>query len=281
MNHSNVSSDSAYFELVLTAMDASKGSNSFTIPEPEYYPTQPATLPFDIPVFNLVDPIFNFHVALSPSSKTTTSEPKSESLDTSNKPCKQEEVAFMLPEIGTFMAFDSDFNPMSSRPSTSLTPDFESEPLVIPSQQEEVVPKPRQQRAALGLHYSKFKHRLEILMQDPLVQDIKVIENKVQCSACKRDIQLDNRRRGSLHLQNWNTHKRRCVGIKADVSLRALCLRRSTVSDSLIFLRRMYLIEGASTFPSCNRSRANWWHVMMRQRILCHTVMTYLLRLLR
>jgi hypothetical protein len=77
--------------------------------------------------------------------------------------------------------------------------------------------RPRKGRAALGLRYTTFEDRLKVLEQDPYVLEIWQYENMIQCGACRKQIQLDNRKPRSLQLQNWTTHRGRCHRIKAKV----------------------------------------------------------------
>jgi hypothetical protein len=135
---------------------------------------------------------------------------------------QQEEVVPkpVLPEISGLMTFDFgsvDLNhdlvfplPSNSEPDGGHIRSSSTKP----SKKKKVVPKSRPRRAALGLQYSSYEERLQTLTEDPFVRAIIEDENKVLCAGCEKDIQLDNRRRRSLHLQNWKTHRIRCAGIK-------------------------------------------------------------------
>jgi len=230
-------SDTAYFDylLSLAVMDAAKASNPFTIPEPSItpydpvvrYPTQStstSTFP-DVMTFNFVDQMFDFNfISYTPTTPN----------DTSPHSRKKQENMVMFPEDIDIMTDSEsmDIPALSLHLEPSRQP--ESEPVEFASKQKEVVPKKlRPRRAALGLSYSSFEKRLKILTEDPFVREIMADENKVHCAGCEKNIQLDNRKRRTLHLQNWKTHKRRCAGI---TQCRQYSLVFHTVSNAYIYL---------------------------------------------
>lgn len=215
-------SDTLYFDylLRLAIVDAAGTSDLVTIPEPPitsydpvYYPTQSSMFP-DITTFNSVDQMFDFDFAFSliPTTLNDTL------LDSSNKRCKQQEVVAkpVFPEntgLTTLFDFgsvdlDHDTLPSNPEPERGHIQSISTKP----SKQTKVVTR-RPRRAALRLRYSSYEQRLKTLAEDPFVRAIMEDENKVLCAGCGKDIQLDNRRRRSLHLQNWATHKDRCAGI--------------------------------------------------------------------
>ena len=104
--------------------------------------------------------------------------------------------------------FDFDFVP----PPTQVPKPIVNQP----------APKPRYRRAAQKLRYRTLEERLKILIEDPFVQKVDREGNRIQCSRCDKYIKLDNRKKGSVHPQNWLTHRKRCDKNAELVSLSAL-----------------------------------------------------------
>lgn len=234
---------------------------------PVYQPTP--TYPLSNITMNLIpDPFFGFDLPLDLFSSTTSSGIKSEPLNPSSKFVRREEAppvpTSSFPPFANFTTFNPvvptvDFNYMPPPPSTTRNyiSEPKGEPLefqfkdeVIPgsSSHETTVPtsdcnreplapsgeplKPkseRKRRRPVGIRYKTVVERKEALEQDPFVLKFDKQKNAVWCTECKNRTQLDNRKAGSLHLQNWNTHKARCAAIKVS---RLLLV---TLNDFLFF----------------------------------------------
>jgi len=260
--------DTAYLEYLLrrVAVDAASTSNPFNMPEPSitpydpvYYPTQPTPMFPNITTYNFVDQTCNFNFNFTFPATSNDAGPYS-----TNRPCMQGHVVPTHVSESVFPGIDSmqisldpefmDFNrvPALSLPQTPRTEHTGSKPNEFsskppPKQKKVVSKKPRPRRGELGLSYATPEGRLETLKEDPFVWEIMKEENRVRCLGCKKYIQLDNRKPGSLHMQNWKAHKRRCAG-KAQCKHYSLCLRRSTVSDSffLVLASRRLVSDGQS-----------------------------------
>jgi hypothetical protein len=206
-----------YCQRVEAFLAAKPDFNSYTIPEPPTAPCNTTQFTNMLPVDSTVS---GFH--FNPPAPYVTS---------TNEPFGQHQV-----ENIRFDAEPIEFNPYITPPSTPPLAQSDNEPnmkLFVFSAQK-AISKPRPKRGALRLRYSNFKKRLNLLRADPLVKNIIAEKNKVQCAGCKKYIQLDNRKPKTLHIQNWKTHKGRCVWNKNQVkaSLTTPC---STVSDSFFY----------------------------------------------
>lgn len=74
--------------------------------------------------------------------------------------------------------------------------------------------KSRRRKGTRGA-YSNAKQRKRILDEDIYVLEVQEKENCVVCAGCETRIHLD--KRGCLYLQNWNTHRGRCKGVKDQI----------------------------------------------------------------
>ena len=240
MNTSNGSNPFALLEPTITSYHNPVCQPTQLFPDINYHPTfdfnlalsSPSTIPSNTLISGIMEPNIRQKEPISVLTDSVTSNPvgysnftfplpsaipisecQSEFLIPSSSPRKQKNL---VPEPRPRRAvLGCSANRACSLPSAIPIPEPQTEPPKPTSSlftQKELVPKKsRPRRAALGLRYSNVKDRRRLLDFDPFVREIRVHENQIQCSRCEKFIKLDNRKPGSLQLQNWNTHKKRCI----------------------------------------------------------------------
>ena len=103
--------------------------------------------------------------------------------------------------------------PITHWSPTSIVPDPAASKLQEQKRRARADEAPNlRRRRATREPYSSVDQRKQTLERDDYVSQIFEEESQVLCAGCERRINLD--KRGRLYLQNWNSHQKKCRGIK-------------------------------------------------------------------